>query len=782
VVTTLPRFVVAAASSGQGKTTIATGLMAALRNTGLAVSGHKVGPDYIDPGYHALATGRPGRNLDPHLVGENRIAPLLLHGAEGADVAVVEGVMGLFDGRIGGNGFASTAHVATLTSSPVVLVVDISHTSRTVGAVVRGMATFDPSVEIAGVILNKAGSARHAAEAAGAIELPVLGVIDRDTAFATPSRHLGLVPAAERDEARAELDRLALRIGDLVDLEQLLRIATSAPPLDAEPWDPAEHVSPPSDRRPVVAMAGGRAFTFRYAETEELLRAAGCEVETFDPLTDTRLPEGTCGIYLGGGFPEVHAQELAANASLRADLAAALSARTPTVAECAGLLYLAEQVDGRPMVGALPATAAMTERLTLRYPVVTAAADSLLTRTGEEVAGHEFHRTATAPEAGSTPAWTIDGTASGFASQDVHASYLHTHWAGYPHLAQRFADAVHATAARSERLRHHGDLEAVPGMLDFAVNVYSGPPPVWLDRALRESLEEVGRYPDARPAAEAIARRHGRSGAEVLATSGAAEAFSLVARLRDWRCPVVVHPQFTEPHTALAQAGHRVVEVHCSADAGFELDPGTVPEQADLVVVGNPTNPTGVLHPAATIKELLRPGRLVVVDEAFMDAVSGEPESLAQHVDPGLVVVRSLTKHWGIPGVRAGYVLAPAEVVSALRDVQPPWSVSAAAVAALVACADPSALPEARRRAEQIAGRRRFLEAGLTRLGVPHAPSSTAFVLARVGEGVHAQLRERGIAVRRADTFPGLDGSWVRIAVRDEETTDRLLEALADRA
>ncbi|MPZ63121.1 MAG: threonine-phosphate decarboxylase, partial [Propionibacteriales bacterium] len=398
---------------------------------------------------------------------------------------------------------------------------------------------------------------------------------------------------------------------------------------------------------------------------------------------------------------------------------------------------------------------------------------------GEEVTGHEFHRTATQPAAGSTPAWTIDGAATGFASATVHASYLHTHWAGHPHLAQRFADAVHASASRTARLQHHGDVEAAPGMLDFAVNVYAGPPPSWLDQALRASLLDVGRYPDSRPAAEAIARRHGRPASEVLPTSGAAEAFSLVARLRDWRYPVVVHPQFTEPHAALAQAGHRVVEVHCAADTGFELDPDAVPEQADLVVVGNPTNPTGVLHPAATIKELLRPGRLVVVDEAFMDAVPEEPDSLAHHVDPGLIVVRSLTKHWGIPGVRAGYLLGSSDVVTWLRGVQPPWSVSAAAVAALVACVDPSALPEARRRAEQIGGWRDVLEAGLARLGVPHVPSWGSFVLARVGEGVHARLREEGIAVRRADTFPGLDSSWVRIAVRDTAATNRLLAALA---
>ena len=447
--TALPRIVVAAPATGQGKTTIATGLMAALSRAGHVVSGHKVGPDYIDPGYHALACGRPGRNLDPHLVGEDRIAPLLLHGAAGADVAVIEGVMGLYDGRIGGDGFSSTAHVATLTRTPVVLVVDISRSSRTIGAVVHGLATYDPRVEVAGVILNQAGSPRHAAEVASSIRLPVLGTVGRDDAFSAPSRHLGLVPAAERDEAAHALDRLAEHLADVVDLEQVLAVARTAPDLDAAPWDPAaEVVAPSSDpSRPVVAMAGGRAFTFRYTETEELLRAAGCDVVTFDPLTDPSLPEGTAGVYLGGGFPEVHAAELTANASLRADLRAAVESGIPTVAECAGLLYLCTSVDDAPMVGALPATAAMTPRLTLRYPTVVAASDSLLTRAGDEVTGHEFHRTHTLPEAGDAPAWTIDGHDVGFATATLHASYLHTHWAGHPHLAQRFADAVHAAAS-----------------------------------------------------------------------------------------------------------------------------------------------------------------------------------------------------------------------------------------------------------------------------------------------------------------------------------------------
>jgi cobyrinic acid a,c-diamide synthase len=445
---TLPRLVVAAPGTGQGKTTVATGLMAALTRAGHVVSGHKVGPDYIDPGYHALACGRPGRNLDPHLVGEERLVPLLLHGAAGAHVAVVEGVMGLYDGRVGGAGFASTAHVAVTTQTPVVLVVDVSRSSRTVGAVVHGLASWDPSVRVAGVVLNKAGSPRHAAEVVSSLSVrgpvPVLGVLPRDEELTTPSRHLGLVPAAERELSAPALDRLAEQVAEHVDLDAVLAVAATAPDLDAAPWQPAGEVTAPSERGPVVAMAGGRAFTFRYAETEELLRAAGCEVATFDPMEDVALPDGTAGLYLGGGFPEVHAAELAANAALRRDLAAAVGDGLPTVAECAGLLYLCSTLDGAPMTGTLPASARMTSRLTLRYPVAEAASDSLLTRRGEHVTGHEFHRTTTSPEAGARPAWIVDGQATGHTGPALHASYVHTHWAGHPHLAQRFAEAVHA--------------------------------------------------------------------------------------------------------------------------------------------------------------------------------------------------------------------------------------------------------------------------------------------------------------------------------------------------
>jgi cobyrinic acid a,c-diamide synthase len=485
-VVNLPRLVIAAPSTGQGKTTIATGLMAALRASGREVSGHKVGPDYIDPGYHALATGRPGRNLDPHLVGEDRIVPLLLHGARGADVALIEGVMGLYDGRLGTDGFASTAHVAMLTSSPVLLVLDVARQSRTVAAIAAGMAAFDPSVQIVGVVLNNATPGRNTTEIARALEavgLPVLGGVPHEPSLAKPSRHLGLVPAVERGESEATIATLGEYVGRHVDLSAVLEAARSAPPLDGLPWDPAAELEavgfrPADGPAPVVAMAGGRAFTFRYAETEELLRAAGCEIVDFDPLAAGSLlarkqveltpftllacAQATAdGIYLGGGFPEVYAEELATNRALLDELRGAVMAGVPTVAECAGLLLLAESLDGAPMAGAIRADAAMADRLTLRYPVAEAAADSLLTRAGEQVTGHEFHRTATVPTYPSvelvaaegagersdrrqTPAWLIDGEPSGWAGDTLHASYLHVHWAGHPQLAARFVEAVRA--------------------------------------------------------------------------------------------------------------------------------------------------------------------------------------------------------------------------------------------------------------------------------------------------------------------------------------------------
>ncbi len=457
----VPRLVVAAPASGNGKTTVATGLMAALARRGLAVSPHKVGPDYIDPGYHALAVssagaGRPGRNLDAYLCGPERIAPLFLHGAAGADVAVVEGVMGLFDGAAHQGELASTAHVAKVLRAPVVLVVDASSQSRSVAALVHGFASWDPEVRIGGVVLNKVASDRHEEllrEALDSSGVPVLGVLRRDAGLVTPSRHLGLVPVAERRaEALAAVGDMADRVAAGCDLEGLLALARSAPALEADAWDPAVQAGEPAARRPVVAVAGGPAFTFSYAENSELLTAAGAEVVSFDPLRDEELPQGTAGLVIGGGFPEVYAPELSANEPLRKAVAELAAAGAPIAAECAGLLYLARELDGAPMCGVLDVRARMAERLTLGYREAVAVGDSVLAKAGTRVRGHEFHRTAVEPGAGAAsagspgsgraaPAWgwsRPERRVEGFVHEGVHASYLHVHWAAEPSLARGF--------------------------------------------------------------------------------------------------------------------------------------------------------------------------------------------------------------------------------------------------------------------------------------------------------------------------------------------------------
>lgn len=443
------RIVIAAPASGQGKTTVATGLMAALRAGGTVVSGHKIGPDFIDPSYHAVATGRPPRNLDPFLQGEDRVAPLLLHGALGAEIAVIEGVMGLFDGALGTEGYASTAHVARLLRAPVVLVVDASAASRSVAATVLGFARYDPRVDLAGVILNQLGSQPHEDEIRAALAptgVPVLGALRHTEGVHAPSRHLGLVPAGEREpESGRLLPRLAEWIAGGVDLDAVMRVARRAPRLADEPWSPpGTHARP----RAVVAAAAGAAFTFRYTETAELLAAHGIDVVNVDPLRDEHLPPGCAGLYFGGGFPEAHAEELSANVPLRRAVAHALRDGMPVVAECAGLLYLCRELDGAPMVGAIDAAAHMTRGGALGYREATAATTNLLACDGRRVRGHEFHRTVVRPRHGATPAWSWDGEREGFATATLHASYLHVHWAGHPELAARFAASVHSVYRR----------------------------------------------------------------------------------------------------------------------------------------------------------------------------------------------------------------------------------------------------------------------------------------------------------------------------------------------
>ena len=476
----IPRLVVAGTSSGAGKTTVACGLIGALRARGLTVQGFKVGPDYIDPSHHALASGRAGRNLDAFMSGPELVAPLARHGASGADVAVVEGVMGMFDGASGRGELASTAHVAKLLDAPVVLVVDASAMARSAAAIVHGYRTYDADVRVAGVLLNRVGSDHHEQLLREAIEplgVPVLGALRRDERVATPERHLGLVPAGEREpRARAALGALAAAVEERVDLDAVLALARSAPLLHGPAWDPARAVGAQagvrdertaddatSARGARVAIARGPAFSFHYEENLELLRAAGAELLPFDPLRDAALPEGANALVLAGGFPEVFGAELAANAPLRADVAALARAGAPVLAECGGLLYLCERLDAHAMCGVLPARARMGERLAaLGYREATAATATPWLAAGAHVRGHEFHYARVEPaDGGGTathadgralgPAWSLAARGAeqpeGFVAGGVQASFLHVHWAAFPQLAHDFARAAAAHGA-----------------------------------------------------------------------------------------------------------------------------------------------------------------------------------------------------------------------------------------------------------------------------------------------------------------------------------------------
>ncbi|MEV5838084.1 cobyrinate a,c-diamide synthase [Nocardia sp. NPDC052112] len=464
MVSGVPAVVIAAPASGSGKTTLATGLIGALRRAGHRVAPFKVGPDYIDPGYHGLAAGRPGRNLDPVLVGAEQVVPLYRHGADGCDLAVVEGVMGLFDGRIDEHHTApiaegSTAQVAGLLGAPVILVVDARGHSQSLAAVLHGFATFDTAIRLGGVILNRVGSERHdqvLRAACDRVGLPVLGSLPRMAELEVPSRHLGLIPAVEHGHAAtAAVEAMTDLVATHVDLSAIARLARSNGTAPA--WDPATAVrdgTAPAgvgDGGPVIAMAGGPAFTFGYAEHRELLAAAGARVVVFDPMRD-ELPTGTAGLVLPGGFPEEHAAALAANERLLAQVAEQARAGLPVHAECAGLLYLSRSLDGHPMAGVVDATAEFGPRLTLGYRDAVALADSALWRAGERVRGHEFHRTRLVAGGAATPAWgwhlAGERIREGALIHRVHASYLHTHPAGNPSATTGFVAAA-ADYARS---------------------------------------------------------------------------------------------------------------------------------------------------------------------------------------------------------------------------------------------------------------------------------------------------------------------------------------------
>jgi cobyrinic acid a,c-diamide synthase len=455
-----PRLVIAGAHSGAGKTTLTAGLIAALRRRGLTVQPFKAGPDYIDPSYHTLAAGQPCRNLDTWMLPPDAVVASFARGSRGADLAVIEGVMGLYDGFSYDEEAGSTAHLAKLLAAPVVLVLNIRSLARSAAALAQGFARFDPDLPLAGFILNHAGSAAHGAGVAraitGATGRPCFGWLPRDEQLRIPERHLGLVPTAEPGRWEAFIAAAADHVARYLDLDALLAAAETAPPVAGETLH-ASRTSLPQPRTR-IAVARDEAFNFYYEDNLDLLREAGAELAFFSPLTDATLPAGCRGLYIGGGFPEVYADRLAANVALRGELAAAVVGATtaaglPTYAECGGLMYLTEAItdlDGctHPMVGALPGRSAMTGRLTLGYREVMTLAGTPLAPAGITLRGHEFHYSDWIEQPADLPAaYRVAATANqparleGYAAGNLLASYIHLHWGAAPELAARFVAA-----------------------------------------------------------------------------------------------------------------------------------------------------------------------------------------------------------------------------------------------------------------------------------------------------------------------------------------------------
>lgn len=439
--------VIAGTHSGVGKTTVATGLMAALRARGLRVGAAKVGPDFIDPGYHSLATGRPSHNLDAWMNGMESISPLALRASAGAELLVIEGVMGLFDGASDATP-SSTAEIALTLEAPIVLVLDAASASTSVAAVVHGFATFDSRVRLAGVILNRVGSDSHEAmlrSALAPLDIPVLGVLRRDDALVWRDRHLGLVPVIEQPDAvGTSLERLAALVARGCDLDAIMSIAGNARPMAA-----AELAMPAPVGHARIAVAAGAAFSFSYQHNLEALRAAGAELIPFDPLHERHLPQGVTGLIAGGGFPEVYAAALSENVELLADVRQRIDNGLVVWAECGGLLWLCRSLDGRSLVGAFDVDAVMTNRLTLGYREVRTKVASPLGAAGTGLRGHEFHYSRVEPTGSAMTLKGREGSfEAGFATPRVLASYLHVHLGSRPDVAEHFVRAC-ITSART---------------------------------------------------------------------------------------------------------------------------------------------------------------------------------------------------------------------------------------------------------------------------------------------------------------------------------------------
>ncbi len=446
----IPRLVIAGMASGVGKTTVTVGLCRALRARGLSVAVFKCGPDYLDPTYHERAAGRPCHNLDGWMMGRAAATATFARASAHADVALVEGMMGLFDGASPTGDEGSTAEMAKWLDAPVLLVVDASGMARSIAALVGGFAAFDPGLRVAGVVANRAGSRGHVDLLGQAQRMPpMFGGLTKDGALGFPERHLGL-RTAERDVVPdAVLDGWGARVAEAIDLDALLTLARSAPPLPAPEMPAVAAAAAAAPARCRIGLAFDDAFHFYYEDNLCRLEALGADLVRFSPSRDARLPD-VDGLYIGGGYPEVHAATLAANSAMREAVAGFARSGRPIYAECGGLMYLAQAIrglDGRthPMVGLLPGTAVMSDRLeALGYVEVETREPSPFGPAGLRFRGHQFRYSRL--EGGDVAAgaytirrrWGGEVTREGFRTGSVLGSYVHAHWASNPLVAQGF--------------------------------------------------------------------------------------------------------------------------------------------------------------------------------------------------------------------------------------------------------------------------------------------------------------------------------------------------------
>ncbi|OPH60825.1 cobyrinic acid a,c-diamide synthase [Paenibacillus ferrarius] len=449
------RLVVAGTGSGVGKTTLTIGIMAALQKRGLAVQGFKCGPDYIDPTYHTAVTGRPSRNLDSWMVPREAVKEIFQRGSSGADISLIEGVMGMFDGKDPLSDEGSTADIGRLLGAPVILVVNIASMARSVAAIVRGFQQFGQGDRIVGVIANRAGSEGHYKMVKLAIEqecgIPVFGYLPNDAGMELPERHLGLVPSIGRGELQPFFDQLADKVAGHIDLDRLLEAAV------AEPIESGSHLFSAGDRpqskRVKIAIAKDAAFHFYYPENLELLEASGAECIYFSPLAGEAVPLEADGLYIGGGFPEEFAERLAADESVKSSVRNRILDGIPTLAECGGYMYLTESIadtagNDYPMVGIVPGKVTMQKKLAaLGYREVTGAEGNFLLSSGAQARGHEFHYSTIQlnEQADGQAAFQSKGRlgtkAEGYLLSNLVAGYTHLHFASNPHIVSAWLEA-----------------------------------------------------------------------------------------------------------------------------------------------------------------------------------------------------------------------------------------------------------------------------------------------------------------------------------------------------